>query len=140
MFLLRRYKKKQLVLFLPFVVPLFASSNLDLSNLHFSLKLLSIPEMQVCSNTQRVIFTATAWKEVRSETDDSRWEEGLQRRILQTRKFIEIKDFLPSLTMSYGMLKCPVDSSSTEPASLTSPPFRNDSKYKIMSCYYIYNT
>ena len=36
---------------LPFVEPLFASSNLDLSNLHFSLKLLSIPEMQVCSIT-----------------------------------------------------------------------------------------
>ena len=45
--------KKPNVISLPFVVPLFASSNFDLSNLHFSLKLLSIPEMQVCNITLR---------------------------------------------------------------------------------------
>ena len=44
--------------------------------------------------------------------------------IVQTRKFTEIADAVPSLTMSYGILKCPVDSSSTDPGSLISPPFR----------------
>ena len=46
--------------------------------------------------------------------------------LIETRKFVENTDASPSLTMSYGMLKCPVDSSSTEPGSLFSPPLKND--------------
>ena len=51
--------------------------------------------------------------------------------VFRTKKFIEITDALPSLTMSYGMLKCPVDSSSTEPGSLISPPLQNNNKYRF---------
>ena len=71
------------------------------------------------------IYINVEWKEVRGLTDHS--EKKACKGGFDKAK---TKDSLPSLTMSYGMLKCPIDSSSTEPgSSLISPPFQNDNIY-----------